>query len=150
MADIFGYNRTGQPFAQIVSSEFAIVSLGTSGSGNLLQSLSASYQQDLRPFFSIGDPNLYWVAGFPQGQVDFERAVSSQGFFSGLKGNCGIINSISINAGGGQRCASAGGSGGGGTVAFGGAIVQSVRLRLQAGQTEVVEGASIRVSDLQA
>lgn len=147
MADIFGYNRTGQPFAQIVSSEFATVSIGSGGQGNLLQQLSATYQQDLRPFFSIGDPNLYWVTGFPQGQVDFDRAVSTGGFFSGLKGQCGVISNISINAGQGQRCATAGG---GGAVSFGGAIVQAVRLRLQAGQTEVIEGATIKVSSLQA
>jgi hypothetical protein len=147
MADIFGYNRSGNAFAQIVSSEFATVSIGGSGGGNLLQSFQASYQQDLRPFFAIGDPNLYWVSGFPQGQVDFERAVASAGFFAGLKGQCGIINNITVNASGGQRCAT---GGGGGTVAFGGAIVQSVRIRMAAGQTEVIEGATIRVSQLQA
>lgn len=150
MADIFGYNRTGQPFAQITSSEFAIISLGTGGGGSLMQSISGSYQQDLRPFFSIGDPNLYWVGGFAQGQVDFERAVSNRGFFNGLKGNCGVISSLSINAGQGQRCATAGGGGSGGTLAFGGVVLQSVRFRIQAGQSEVIEGASLRVSDMQS
>lgn len=147
MADIFGYNRTGNAFAQIVSSEFANISIGGSGGGNLLQSFQASYQQDLKPFFAIGDPNLYWVSGFPQGQVDFERAVASAGFFTGLKGQCGIINNITVNASGGQRCAT---GGGGGTVAFGGAIVQAVRLTMQAGRTEVIEGATIRVANLSA
>lgn len=148
MADIFGYNRSGNAFAQIVSSEFATISIGGGGGGNLLQSFRASYQQDLRPFFAIGDPNLYWVSGFPQGQVDFERAVASAGFFSGLKGQCGVINNITVNASGGASCSTSGG--GGGTVAFGGAIVQSVRISMQAGQTEVIEGATVRVAQLQA
>ncbi len=147
MSDIFGYNRSGDPYAQIVSSEFASVSIGGTGSGNLLQSVNASYQQDLRPFFSIGDPNLYWVSGFPQGQVDFDRAVSTGGFFQGLKGRCGVISNIAINATQGQRCATVGG---GGAVTFGGAIVQSVRLQLQAGRAEVIEGATIRISQLSA
>ena len=147
MADIFGYNRTGNSFAQIVSSEYATVSIGSGGKGNLLQSFQASYQQDLRPFFSIGDPNLYWVSGFPQGQVDFERAVAGSGFFEGLKGNCGIINNVTVNATQGQQCAE---GGGGGSVAFGGAIVQAVRFSMRAGQTEVIEGATIRVTNMQA
>lgn len=148
MADIFGYNRTGNAFAQIVSSEFATISVGSGGGGNLLQSVTANYQQDLRPFFSIGDPNLYWVSGFPQGQIDFDRAVGTGGFFTGLRGSCGIINNVTINASGGQRCAT--GGGGGGTVAFGGAVVQSVRLSMRSGQAEVIEGATIRVTSMQA
>ena len=144
--DIFGYNRTSNAFAQITSSEFATVSLGTGGAGNLLQSFQASYQQDLRPFFSIGSTALQWVGGFPQGQVDFERAVSSSGFFQGLSGQCGVINTVTLNASGGQHCAV---GGGGGTVAFGGAIVQGVRVQMAAGRTEVIEGATIKISKLQ-
>lgn len=148
MSDIFSYNRTGNSFAQIVGSEFAAVSIGGGGGGgNLMQSFQWSYQQDLRPFFAIGDANLYWVQGFPQGQVDFERAVGAAGFYRGLRGRCGVIANITINATQGAPCAEAGG---GGSVIFGGAIVQSLRGRMQAGQSEVIEGATIRVTAMNA
>lgn len=147
MSDFFSYNRTGAAFAQIVGSEFSTISIGSSTmAGNLLQSFQWNYQQDLRPFFAIGDPNLYWVQGFPQGTIDFERAVGASGFFQGLRGRCGVINNVALNATQGAPCAQ--GGGGGGTVMFGGAIVQSVRGRLQAGQSEVIEGATIRVTSM--
>lgn len=146
MSDFFNYNRTGNSFAQIVGSEFSTISVG-GGGGNLMQTFQWTYQQDLRAFFAIGDPNLYWIQGFPQGSITFERAVGAGGFYKGLSGKCGVINNVTLSATQGAPCAT---GGGGGTVVFGGAIVQSLSGRIQAGQSEVIEGATIRVTSLSA
>lgn len=151
MADIYGYNRSGRAFANIISSEFAVIQGAglNSSNSNLIQSFQANYQQVIRPIFAIGDPNLYWVAGYPQGQVDLERAVTNRGFWAGLKGQqCGIIETFSVSASGGQACATSGNSTG--DVSFIGAIVESVRLRMAAGTSEIIEGGSIRVATVEA
>lgn len=145
MSDIYGYNRTNTSFAQIASSEYAAVSLGSSGGSSLLQSFSAAYQRDLKPFFALGDPNIYWVSGFPQGQMSVERAVGKSGFFNGLSGSCGVLGAVNINASGGQACASGGGAG---SVNFTGAVLSAVRLQMRAGQSEIIEGADMRFSSM--
>lgn len=99
--------------------------------------------------FSVGDPNLYWVTGHPQGTVNISRMVGNGGFFDafGGGGDCGHISTITVNATQGQACADD--PSGGGRLRFKGAIIQSVNVNMQAGRVEVMEGASIRVTGLE-
>ena len=144
--EFFGYQRTGNAIAQVVSSEFATVSAG-GGQISLVQQVQVDYQQEIRPVFAVGDPNLYWVTGHPQGTVQIVRMAGKTGFFSAFKsGKCGRIDSLSVNATQGLVCAE--GVGGGGTLSFTGAIVQGVQLNMQAGRVEIMEGVTVRVASL--
>lgn len=149
MSDFFGYSRTGAAHAQIVSSEYAKITIG--GQVSLVQSFQAAYQQELRPVFSVGDPNLYWVTGHPQGTITISRMVGNGGFFDafGGGGDCGRISTLSVSATRGQACAAANTSSGG-NLRFRGAIIQSVNLNMQSGRVEIIEGASIRVTGMEA
>ena len=146
MSAFFGYNRTGSPIAQVVSSEFATVTVGGSVV-SLIQSFSAQYQQDIRPLFAVGDPNLYFVTGHPQGTVQVMRASGKTGFLAAFRGgSCGRIDSITISATQGQPCAT--GVSGAGRATFTGGIVASVGIAMQAGRVEIFESVDIRVAGM--
>jgi len=143
--EFFGYNRTNNPFAQVVSSEHAVISLGA-GKVSLVQSLEADYQQDIRAVFAVGDEGLFWISGHPQGQIQVSRMAGGAQFFSAFNvGSCGRIDSIGISAQGGQLCAP---TTGGGNLSFTGGIMQGVRLSMQAGKVEITEGVMIKVASL--
>lgn len=144
--EFFGYQRTGNAIAQVVSSEYATISAG-GGAISLVQQFQADYQQEIRPVFAVGDANLYWVTGHPQGSLSIVRMAGKSGFFSSFKaGACGRVDSISVNASKGQVCA--GNVGGGGTVTFTGGMIQGLQLNMQAGRVEIMEGVTIKVASL--
>jgi hypothetical protein len=146
MTEFFGYERTGASAAQIISSEFATVSL-QGGAVSLVQSVNGVYQQQVRPVMSIGDPNIYWVTGHPQGNVSMQRMCGKTGFLSAFKGGkCGRIDTVMVNATKGQICAD--GAAGGGRAVFAGGMLEQVGFAMRAGQTEIFENASIRVASL--
>lgn len=146
--DFFGYQRTGNARAQIVSSEFARISIG--GQVSLVQSFQAAYQHDVRPVFEIGSPQIRWVTGHPRGTINVGRIVGNNGFFAafGGGGNCGHLATISINASRGQECADVNVSSGG-SARFSGAILQGVGLTLTAGQVQIMETAQILFTDME-
>lgn len=144
--EFFGYQRTGNAIAQVVSSEYATISAG-GGAVSLVQQVQADYQQEIRAVFAVGDPNLYWVTGHPQGTIQVVRMAGKTGFFSSFRGGqCGRIDSLSINATQGLVCAE--GVGGGGTISFTGALIQGLQLNMQAGRVEIMEGVTIRTASL--
>lgn len=146
MNEFFGYERTGNSMAQVISSEYATVSLA-GAEVSLVQSVNADYQQEVRPVMAIGDPNLYWVSGHPQGTVQIQRMCGKTGFLSAFRGGrCGRIDSMMVNATRGQVCAD--GVTGGGRAVFTGGILMGVGFNMRAGQTEIFETATIRVASL--
>lgn len=146
MTEFFGYERSGNPTAQIISSEFAIISLG-GAQVSLAQSIDGIYQQEVRPVMSIGDPNIYWVTGHPQGTVQLQRLCGKTGFLSAFQGGrCGRIESVTVSATRGQVCADA--AGGGGRATFTGGVIQQVGFSMKAGAAEIFESAVIKVASL--
>lgn len=144
--DFYGYSRTGNSAAQVVSSEFATVTVGGSVV-TLVQSLNAQYQQEIKPLFSVGDPNLYFVTGHPQGTIQLMRASGKTGFLQAFRGGqCGRVDSITVSATRGQPCAT--GVTGGGRATFTGGIVQSVGFSIQAGRVEIYESVDVRVASM--
>lgn len=144
--EFFGYERTGDSIAQVISSEFATITLA-GAEVSLVQQVSGEYKQEVRPVYSIGDPNIYWVTGHPSGVIQIQRLCGKTGFLSAFRGGrCGRIDSITVNATKGQVCAN--GAGGGGRATFTGGMISSVGFAMQAGRTEIYESATIMVASL--
>lgn len=143
--EIFSQTRTTDPTAQILSSEFAKISMG--GIVTMAQNMTMSYGRPLRPITVIGESNIYYVAGPAQGNVQMGRLTGKGGFlepFRAIGQNCGKITTIQVNASGGQCTANVGES----NLSFGGGMLENLGIQIQTGQPEIVESASIKFSTL--
>lgn len=146
MSEFFSQSRTTDPTAQILSSEFAKISMG--GIVTLAQNLSMTYGRPLRPITTIGESAVLYVTGPAQGNVQLGRLTGKGGFlepFRRIGANCGKITSIQVNASGGECAAGVGSSG----ISFGGGMLENVSLNIQTGTPEIVEGAQIKFSTLE-
>jgi len=145
MTDFFGYQKEVKSTNQLASSEFALFTAGTAQS--LVQSVNASYTQDVRPIYEVGSPSIYWVSGHSSGEVSASRLVGINGFLSGLRNvgaACGRITPVQIQLSGGGACyASASGG-----LTFDGAIVVGVTFGLSSGNIEITEGFNMRVANM--
>lgn len=139
--DFFGYNREIGATNQISSSEYAALTVGSKV--NLCQNVTATYQQEVRPVYEVGNPAVYFINGHASGTVSFGRLAGSGGFFKGLRATkCGNITPVSINSQGSACFA------GSGTLNFSGAVVQQVSLTMTTGQIEINESANIVVASM--
>jgi len=146
MEDLLGYQRQGQPLRDLGSSEFAVITLA----GQILtlaQGLNGSYQQEVRPAFVLGESSVFWLNGFQQGQVELTRLAGGTNFFEAFQaGNCGIISAITVSVNGSKPCPNSGSMNG--KLRFSDGIIQNLSIRMQAGQSEIVETAIIRVATI--
>ncbi len=141
MPTLFGTNRSAKATGQIASSEFAKITLG--GVISLGQSVNGSYTRNIQTIFEIGNPNVYWLGGHEQGNLQMQRLVGKRGFFADIRpGACGEIKPVAINVTGGT-CAT--GSGG---LTIGDAILEAVSFGMQAGSLEITDGATLRFASL--
>jgi len=147
MTDFFGYQKEVKSTNQLASSEFALFTAGSQQS--LVQSVNASYSQEIRPLYEVGSPAIYWVSGHSSGTVQASRLVGINGFLAGLRNvgaNCGRVTPVQIQLSGGGACyASASGG-----LTFDGAVVESVNFGLSAGAIEITEGFNMRVANMSA
>ena len=142
MADLFGYTRSGNSLGQVASSEFAAVNVG--GKLALVQSANVSYAQQIDEVKAVGDSNIYWIPGRPSGSISVTKLVGTGGFFSGWNaGQCGQINSLSVNLQGGS-C----GFSGSGSLSFTGAVIESFSLELNSQSQTISETAQIKVATI--
>lgn len=140
MADLFGYNRSGSSLGQVASSEFAGVNVG--GKLALVQQVNVDYTQQIDEVKAVGDSNIYWLPGRPSGNISVDKLVGTGGFFSGWStGQCGQINSLSVNLSGGS-C----GFSGSGSLSFTGAVVETFSLQMSAQNQTISETARIKVA----
>lgn len=144
MADIFGYNNNVKSEGQVASSEFASVTVGSKQS--LVQSVIADYGQTVTPVSQVGDTQIYWITGQPQGTLNITKLVGSGGFFEGWKGlECGKVNNLAVSLDGG-RC----GFSGAGNLTFNGGVIQRVNVTLGTGQMTIGENCVIQIASLSA
>ena len=142
MADIFGYEQTAKSSGQIASADYAVVTVGSKNS--LVQSVDASYTQKIEEISQVGDTQIYWLPGRPQGSLKVDKLVGSGGFFSGWSlANCGRINNATVNVAGG-RC----GFSGSGSLSFTGGVVENISMRLGTQQQTIAESVSIKVASI--
>jgi hypothetical protein len=139
--DFFGYNREIGSSKQLSSSEFAALTVGTRV--NLCQNVTASYQQDVRPIYEVGNPSIFFVSGHASGSVAFGRLAGEGSFFANIRNNaCGQIAPVSINSEGSACFA------GSGTLNFAGAVVNSVSLTFNATAVEINEQVNMVVASM--
>ena len=139
--DFFGYNRTIGSSSELASSEYAVLSIGSKV--NLCQSVNASYQQEIKPVYEVGNASVHYIMGHAGGQIRFARLAGAGKFWSNLSSsNCGQISAVSINSNGSACYA------GGGSLNFDGAAVQSVGLNISTGAIEISEEATIMVASM--
>ena len=144
MADIFGYNNSVRSEGQVASSEFASITAGKKQS--LVQNVTASYGQTVTPVNQLGDTQIYWITGQPQGSLEITKLVGSSGFFDGWKGlDCGKISNLAVNING-DRC----GFSGSGNLTFTGGVIESVSVTLGTQRLTVSENCKIKVASLSA
>lgn len=139
--DFFGYNRTIGSSSELASSEYAVLSIGSKV--NLCQSVNASYQQEIKPVYEVGNASVHYIMGHAGGNITFARLAGAGKFWSNLaSSNCGQINAVSINSNGSACYA------GGGSLNFDGAAVQRVSLTINTGAIEISEEATIMVASM--
>jgi hypothetical protein len=139
--DFFGYNRTVGSSNQLSSSEFAALTVG--GRVTLCQGVDATYQQEVKPIYEVGNPSIYFVPGHAAGSITFTRLAGEGSFFSQLRdNNCGQINPVSINSSG-SACFT-----GSGNLNFSGAVIRSVSLSMNTGAIEITERAELAVASM--
>lgn len=139
--DFFGYNRTVGSSNQLSSSEFAALTVGSRVM--LCQSVNATYQQEVRPIYEVGNPSIFFVPGHASGTINFSRLASEGGFFAQLReNNCGQVTPVSINSSGGACFA------GSGNLSFSGAVINSVSLTMNSGAVEITEQANLLVASM--
>lgn len=139
--DFFGYNRQIGSSNELASSEYAVLSVG--GKMNLVQSVQATYQQEVKPIYEVGNASVHFVTGHAQGSIRFGRLASSGNFWANLRGTkCGKIDTVSITSEG-SAC-----YGGGGKLSFDGAIIQSVGLTIATSAIEINEDATLVVASM--
>lgn len=139
--DFFGYNREIGSTNQLSSSEFAALTVGNKV--NLCQNVSATYQQEVRPIYEVGNPSIFFVSGHASGNVTFGRLAGEGSFFSNIRNNtCGQIAPVSINSEGSACFA------GSGALNFSGAVINNVSLTINAAQVEINEQVSMVVASM--
>lgn len=144
MNDIFNYNRNTQATAQIASSEFARITLG--GATNLMQQFQLQYGQQIETVLVLGDSNIYWVPGRPQGIINAGNLVGANGFFEGLRDTqCGKLTPINVTLDGGRCQVSSKGS-----LDFDAGIIESFSLSMSAQSMQITQGVSVRVASMRA
>ena len=139
MKTAFGTTRQVSSSGRVASSEYAIVTVG--GRSELGQSLRGSYTRQIQTIHELGSTGVIWVSGFESGQLGFQRLVGKGGFFQGWNGSeCGIIQPVSVDLGGGGCVAIASGG-----LRFTDAMIESFDFSMQAGTVQISEGVNMRV-----
>ena len=143
MPDVFSYPTNSRTEGQVASADFAFISIGE-GKNSLVQNVDVTYQQQIDEVMQVGDTQIYWLPGRPQGRINIQQLVGTDGFFRGWQRPCGLINTASVSIQGG-RCDFQGS----GSLEFSGSVIESLNVQLNTSRQTIVEGANIRVSSMQ-
>ena len=144
MADVFSYQNNIKTDGQVASADYARIAISAGGQRNsLVQSVDVNYQQQIEEVTQVGDTQIYWLPGRPQGRIGIQALVGSTGFFKDWKAPCGKIDMATITVQGG-KC----GFQGTGSLFFSGAIVERLSANLNTGRQTISHGADIRVASM--
>lgn len=146
-ANFFGQNRDLNATKVFASPEYAILTVaGGDSASALVQSIQGEYGRRVDSLMIVGDPNVYWGFGNSEGTLSIGRFVGCGAFFKGWQGSkCGLIETISIDAGDGDDCVC-----GAGGLVFSEAAITSVAFRITAGDTTMGETINMKVADMVA
>lgn len=149
MTDVFGYKNNIATEGQIASADFARVAVGNGGENALVQNVDITYGQQIEEVTQVGSTQILWMPGRPRGNINLGTLVGSDGFFADWAGECGKIETASINVDGssGDSTQACGFQGSGG-LRFEGAVVESLNLGIATGRRTIAQGANIRVGSM--
>ena len=146
--DILGHTRRGRTTDELKSAEFAVITLN-GGNFSLAQSFDAAMRQQVRPVYTLGDSSFFWSFGFSEGSANLSRLAGASNFFEAFgAGECGIVHGLNLSANGGKNCQPAAANPPTGLLRFNDGIIETLNLRMQAGQSEITESAGMRFSAL--
>lgn len=153
MADVFSYQNNIKTDGQVASADYARIAISAGGQRNsLVQSVEVNYQQQIEEVTQVGDTQIYWLPGRPQGRIGIQSLVGSAGFFKDWKAPCGKIDMATISiegqTQGGKNGAAQCGFQGKGSLFFSGAIVERLSANLNTGRQTISHGADIRVASM--
>jgi len=144
--DIFGYEKDFKDEGQIISSQFAALSI--SGKVSLLQNVRGNYGREVRTMLESGSSNVFFVTGNSQGNVQASAAVGAKGFLASIKGQlntgCGALKSVAVNLIDGRCTKSSNG------LTFTGAHIRDYEFGFTTGADAVTEGFSMVVAGMSA
>jgi hypothetical protein len=147
--DFFGYVRDVQANGSVLTSEFATINLG-GGIIRLVQSVNATYAQNVQAKFEAGSPTLYWVTGQAQGTIQMGRLLGREGWLSGFtafENACGELRSLTIGLDGNSGCAAVAPANNS-NLRFTDAVPQQITINFNVGGLEVTEGITIRAATM--
>ena len=74
--DVFGYNRTPTP-QNVFSNSGSLLTFGSGSEpiGELIQSWSVTYNNNITEVFELGSNKIYWVQGRPTGSGQIGRII---------------------------------------------------------------------------
>ncbi len=144
MEDIFTYKNTAITSGQVASADFARIAVSKGGRVNsLVQSCEVSYGQQIEEVTQVGSTQIFWLPGNPRGNISISTLVGADGFFNDWAGECGKIDSATIDVKGGA-C----GFKGNGSLTFSGGVVESLTANISTGRKTIVQGAQVRVASM--
>jgi hypothetical protein len=144
--DVFNYENNIKTEGQVASADFARIAISRNNTPNaLVQSVEVQYRQAIEEVTQVGDTQIYWLPGRPQGTIGIQSLVGADGFFNDWKGECGKIDTASIKLRDGQ-CQFKGS----GTITFKGGVVESLTANLSTGRQTIAQGANIRVAHMRS
>jgi hypothetical protein len=149
--NLMGYTRNTRAVADMRPSEFAVITIGEN-QFSLAQSISGTLNQQVRPTFVLGESGVYWNIGYTEGQADIARLAGGGNFFDAFQArDCGLIAGMSVVVDGAKPCLRRNPnltSGGRGSLRFVDGVYASLAFRMQAGQSEITEAASMRFATI--
>lgn len=142
--DVFNYENSVRNSGEIASADFAAIFTGEKQA--LVQSVSVEYGQQIEAVTQVGDTQVYWIPGRPQGSLNVTKLVGAGGFFKGWQGKaCGRIENLRVSVNGG-RC----GFSGAGNLTFDGGVVKSFSANLGSQAMTISESVTIQIASLSA
>lgn len=149
-ADILGYNRTVKADGEVLTSEYAVLSMSGGGAISLVQQAQGQYGHKIQSVFEGGTANMYYITGQPEGQISFARLVGRAGLGTFLRngaGGCGALTTLAVSLNGSGACANISASGGKG-YSFSGAMIENIQFSYSTGDLQIQEGAALRVAHM--
>ena len=147
--DIFGYDVDVKE-KQVVAARNAALDLGD-GRIALVQSISGDYGHTTNTVYEAGSSSVYFINGNPQGSLNYDTLVGTDGWFAGIvnkSGLCATIRSINVDLMGNvdsncdvQVKSKA-------NIKFEGALLEQISFSVQASQLQISNSGRFRCAKL--
>ena len=151
--DIF--NRNVSTLAGVFTSDAAVLEFTGGGAGDrfsqLVQQVQFSYAQTITRLYEVGGPNIYYVGGRTQGQMNVNRIIGPKGTVCGFYNKFGDVCSANENVIGldlsAENCLN--GEAGGGKYTMKNVVITQVGIAVAAQDMIINENTTMMFSSLE-